>query len=234
MNIDSFIEHLKELNIVLNDKQISQLNQYYKILVEWNQKMNLTGITEQNDVYLKHFYDSLTIVKVIDLNKELKLCDIGSGAGFPGIVLKIVYPSLDIVLLDSLGKRITFLNYVIESLKLEKIITECSRAEEYAIKNKAKFDIVTARAVAPLSTLLEYSIPMLKIKGKFIAMKSDVSNELKNISYVNEKLNISLSNRIEFLLPYENSKRTILEFTKNSNTPSIYPRKYSEMKKKPL
>jgi len=154
MEINEFIEQLKLINIVIDDKQIEQLNKYYELLIEYNKVMNLTGITEKKQVYLKHFYDSVTLIKIIDLKKIETLCDIGTGAGFPGLVLKIVFPNLKVTLLDSLNKRINFLNTVIKELNLENIETIHARAEEYAKENIEKFDVTTARAVAHTSILL--------------------------------------------------------------------------------
>ena len=148
MNKDRFINEVKNLGIEITDKKMDQLEKYYELLIEYNKVMNLTGITEKEEVYLKHFYDSLTISKIIDLNNENSLCDLGSGAGFPGIVLKIFYPNLSIVLVDSLNKRINFLNKVIEELELKDIIAIHSRIEDYSKENKEQFDVVTARAVA--------------------------------------------------------------------------------------
>lgn len=234
MTINNFIESLKELNIILTEQQLEQLNKYYELLIEWNNKINLTGITEKNAVYLKHFYDSLTINKIVDLTKIDTLCDIGTGAGFPGIVLKIVFPDINITLVDSLNKRINFLNIVIKDLGLKKIKTVNARAEEYSLKNREKFDLVTARAVAPLPILLEYSIPLVTIGGIFVAMKADISEEIKNINNCLNLLNIEFKDKKEFLLPIERSKRTLVLFYKKSKTSMKFPRKYNEIKKKPL
>lgn len=232
MNLSLFQEELKKLNIELTELQLDQLHKYFELLVEYNKVMNLTGITEEKEVYLKHFYDSITLVRVVDLNNISNLCDIGTGAGFPGMVLKIIYPKLEVTLVDSLNKRIEFLKVVIKELGLEKIETIHARAEEYALKNREKFDIVTARAVASLNVLLEYSIPLVKVNGYFVAMKGkleeeDSTNALK-----------VLSSRVEiidnFLLPIENSNRTLIKVKKGSKTSSKYPRKFVEIKKKPL
>jgi 16S rRNA (guanine527-N7)-methyltransferase len=174
MNKDRFIEEVKNLGIEITDKKLEQLEKYYELLIEYNKVMNLTGITEKEEVYLKHFYDSLTIAKIIDLNNENSLCDLGSGAGFPGIVIKIFYPELEVVLVDSLNKRINFLNVVIKELGLEKIKAIHSRIEEYSVANKEQFDVVTARAVAQMHFLLEVSVPMLKVGKYFIAMKGNI------------------------------------------------------------
>ena len=174
MNKDKFISEVTNLGIEITDKKLEQLEKYYELLIEYNKVMNLTGITEKEDVYLKHFYDSLTISKIIDLNKEESLCDLGSGAGFPGIVIKIFYPKLKIVLVDSLNKRINFLNIVIKELGLQSIEAIHTRIEEYAKENKEKFDVVTARAVAPLNILLELGVNLVKVGKHFVAMKGNL------------------------------------------------------------
>lgn len=234
MKINEFIEELKKLNIYLTNQQLNQLEKYYELLIFWNEKINLTGITKKEDVYLKHFYDSITLCKVIDLNNDLNLCDIGTGAGFPGLVLKIVFPNLKITLVDSLNKRIKFLDEVIKELKLENIITVHSRIEEYSKNNIEKYDIVTARAVSHLSNLLEYSMCSIKINGKFIAMKANINTEIEESKNAIRILKGELTEIKEFYLPYENSKRTLILVEKKDKTPKIYPRKYSEIIKKQL
>ena len=226
MNQDKFVLELKKLNINITELQLKQLERYYELLVEYNKVMNLTGITIKEEVYLKHFYDSLTIAKVIDLNKYESLCDVGTGAGFPGLVLKILYPNLKVTLLDSLNKRLNFLNVVIKELNLKDIETVHTRAEEY---NK-QFDITVARAVAPLNILLEYCIPLTNVNGYFIAMKGkneEANNALK-------ELNSEIIETNSFLLPIENSNRTIIKIKKLKETNKKFPRKYSEIKKNPL
>ena len=188
MNLDLFIEETKKLGITLIDSQLEKLNKFYELLISWNQKMNLTRITEKEDVYLKHFYDSLTISKVIDLNQYLTLCDVGSGAGFPGIVLKICFPNLKITLLDSLQKRVNYLNEIIKDLNLKDIEAIHTRAEDYAKQNREKFDVVTARAVANLKILSELCIPMVKVSGSFIAMKANIEEEIENSTEIIKKL----------------------------------------------
>lgn len=232
MNQNKFVEEINKLNININEEQLIQLNKYYELLVEYNKVMNLTGITEKEEVYLKHFYDSLTICKIVDLEKYYLLCDIGTGAGFPGIVIKIMFPNLKITLVDALNKRINFLNTVIKKLKLSNIETIHCRAEEYALKNRNRFDIVTCRAVASTNILLEYSIPLVKENGYFIPLKGKMENE-KNYDNALSKLNTILEDKIEFDLPIENSKRTILKFKKIRDN-KLFPRKFSEIKKNPL
>ena len=233
MKIDRFIEEIKKLNIEVTEEKLNQLEMYYEMLIEYNKVMNLTGITEKEEVYLKHFYDSLTITKIIDLNKETSLCDIGTGAGFPGMVIKIFFPDLEITLVDSLNKRINFLNDVIKKLELKKIITVHARMEEFSKLNIEKFDVVTARAVAQMYFLLEVSIPMLKVGKYFIGMKGNIENEV-DYNYALKELNSSQINIKKFNLPVENSNRTLLKIQKNKSTSKIFPRKYIEIKKKPL
>ena len=163
MNQKEFENQIKELGIIYDEDQKLKLERYYELLIEHNKVMNLTGIIDHDEVYLKHFYDSLTLIKSIDLDKEQTLCDLGSGAGFPGIVLKIFYPNLSIVLIDSLNKRINFLNTVIKELNLKNIEAIHTRIEDYSKENKEKFDIVTARAVAPLNILIELGINLVKV-----------------------------------------------------------------------
>ena len=211
MNIELFIEETKKLGINLTDKQLSQLENYYKLLVSWNEKINLTRIIEHDDVYLKHFYDSLTITKVIDLNKDLTLVDVGTGAGFPGIVLKIAYPNLKITLIDSLQKRVNFLNEVIKELELKDIKAIHTRAEDH----KEKYDIVTSRAVANLKKLSEWCMPLVKENGYFIPMKANVEEEIIEAKDTINKLCGKLEKQETFYLPVEGSLRNILLIRKS-------------------
>lgn len=233
MNINNFIDYLEKLGIKYTNCQLNQLEMYYEILIEYNKVMNLTGITNKEDVYLKHFYDSLTISKIIDLNNYNSLCDIGTGAGFPGIVLKIFYPNLKVTLIDSLNKRINFLNDVIQKLKLTNIEAIHCRIEEYAKINREKYDIVTSRAVAPLNILLEYAIPIVKSGKYFIAMKGKEENEELYHNAI-KILQSEICNICKFKLPIENSERTLYKIKKNNKTSTKYPRKYIEIKKKSL
>ena len=230
MNKEEFIEELKKLSIILDEKKLKDLDTFYHLLYNENKKYNLTTITEEKDVYLKHFYDSLTIIKSIDLNNQY-LCDIGTGAGFPGLVLKIVFPNLKIDLLDSTLKKCNFLNLVISTLNLQNIKVINTRAEEYGQITREKYDIVTSRAVAPLKHLLEYSIPLLKVGGVFIALKSNIDEEINNIENYHNKLSLINEEIIKFKLPYELSNRTIYKIQKNKETSKKYPRAYNQIKK---
>lgn len=233
MTENEFIKYLDELGIAYDYDKINKLERYYEMLVEYNKVMNLTGITEKKQVYLKHFYDSLTIVKAVELNDCNTLCDIGTGAGFPGIVIKIFYPHLNVILVDSLNKRIKFLNDVINDLGLKDIETVHSRIEDYAHNNKDKFDVVTARAVAPLNILLEYAIPITKINSYFIAMKGKIEEEIVYQRAL-KILNSEIVDMIKFKLPKENSDRTIYKIIRNGKINGKYPRKNSEIKKNML
>ena len=183
MNKEEFQKELKKINIVLTNHQLEQLENYYQLLKEENKKYNLTSITDKESVYLKHFYDSLTITKIIKIDDQ-SICDIGTGAGFPGLVIKIAFPKTKITLVDATFKKCNFLNMVIQKLSLENIEVVNSRAEEYSKENREKFEIVTSRAVAPLKHLLEYSIPLVKVNGHYIVMKSNVTKELQGAACV--------------------------------------------------
>lgn len=233
MNKEDFINSISELNIDINEKKLEMLEKYYQLLEEENQKYNLTAITNKEDVYLKHFYDSLTLSKIIKLNSQT-LCDIGSGAGFPGLVLKIIFPNLKVTLVDATEKKCNFLKIVIKELDLKEIEVINERAEIYSKTVREKYDIVTSRAVAPLKHLLEYSIPLVKVNGSYIAMKSDITKEIENIEIYENKLNIKKEKEIVFKLPKENSLRTLLLYKKLKETNPKYPRKYNDIKKKEL
>ncbi len=230
MNKEEFINELKKINIIITKEQLSKFNKYYELLVEENRKYNLTNIIKEEEVYLKHFYDSLTLIKAIDLNKQY-ICDIGTGAGFPGIVLKIVFPDLKIDLLEATLKKCKFLELVINNLNLQNINVINARAEEYAKENREKYDLVVSRAVANLKHLLEFGIPMLKTNGIFIALKANIEEELVNIDNYYKKLSLVNENMIRFKLPSESSNRTIYMITKKEKTNKIYPRTYSQIKK---
>lgn len=233
MNDIEFKEELSKLGIVLTSTQENQLEMYYNLLIEWNNKMNLTGITERNSVYLKHFYDCITLIKAIDLTKNLKIVDVGSGAGFPGLVLKIVFPNLNVVLVDALNKRINFLNQVIESLKLENIEAIHDRIENYAKNNLEVFDLVTCRAVAKLNIISELCLPLAKVNGYFIPMKATIEDEISDTKYL-EVLKSKVESVITFNLPIENSVRNLIVIKKYGSIDKKYPRQYDKIIKNPL
>lgn len=239
MNIDNFKELMcsygKQIDIEFNDKQLEQFYEYMNLLLEWNEKINLTAIVEPEDVILKHFIDSLTINKYIEKNKTI--ADVGTGAGFPGIPLKIYRPDLKVVLVDSLNKRINFLNDVIAKLDLKDISTVHSRIEDFGKDKKYResFDYVTARAVANLTTLSEYLIPISKVNGMCICMKgNEVEGEIRD----SEKAINLLGGKIEkvdsFNLPGSDIYRNVIIIDKIKNTPNKYPRKAGVPSKEPL
>lgn len=228
-------QYAKEIGIMLQEKQIEQFEQYMELLLEWNQKINLTAITKQEEIILKHFIDSLTIAKYVKPNT--KLVDVGTGAGFPGIPLKIVKEDVEITLVDSLNKRINFLQEVIEKLKLEKIQALHFRAEEFG-KQKAyreSFDYATSRAVANLATLSEYLLPLVKVKGKTINMKgSEIKDELEKSRKAISVLGGKIETIDTFQLPQSDIDRNIIIISKEKQTPSKYPRKAGTPAKEPI
>lgn len=234
MILEEFIKELEKINIKITEESLEKLDKYYNLLVETNKYINLTAITKKEDVYLKHFYDSLTTIKALDLNQNIDICDLGTGAGFPGIVLKIVFPNIKLTLVDSLAKRCKFLEDVIKELNLSDTKVICSRIEEYSKENKEKHDILITRAVAKTSIILELGLQSLKVNGNFILLKGNIEEELKNIKTIEKELKVKLNKQEEFLLPVENSKRTILVFKKEVSTPVKYPRDFAKIKKNPL
>lgn len=238
MEFEIFSEELenaaKQIEIELTKKQIEKFYNYMNLLLEWNEKINLTAIIEPREVILKHFVDSLTIAKYIKENE--KLIDVGTGAGFPGIPLSIVKENTDIVLLDSLNKRINFLEEIKQNLKLKNITTIHGRAEEFGKNKKEReiYDIATSRAVAPLNILLEYLLPLVKVKGKAICMKGSNIEEIENAKNALEILGGKIEKIEEITLPNSDIKRNIIIVKKVKNTPSKYPRKPGTPSKEPI
>lgn len=239
MDIDNFRELMcsygEQIDIKFNDKHLNQFYEYMNLLLEWNEKINLTAITEPEEIILKHFIDSLTINKYIEKNKTL--ADVGTGAGFPGIPLKIYRPDLNVTLVDSLNKRINFLNEVISDLDLKNINTVHSRIEDFGKDKKYResFDYVTARAVANLTTLSEYLIPISKVNGKCICMKgNDVKEEIKDSEKAINLLGGKIDKVDYFELPNSDISRNVIIIDKIKNTPSKYPRKAGMPSKEPL
>ena len=230
MNKEEFIKECEKLNIYIDNNTLEKLEIYRKLLVEWNNKFNLTTILEEKEVYLKHFYDSICLVKSIDFNDK-KICDFGTGAGFPGMVLGIVFKNSNITLIESNSKKILFLNEVKNQLGLKNINVINDRMENYANKNRERFDIVTCRAVSHLNIILELSIAALKINGLFIPMKSEIEEEFNDSKEKAKMLGYEFVNKIEYNLPIENSKRTILIYKKTKETDKKYPREYNVIKK---
>lgn len=234
MNIEEFINTLKLHNIHITDEQIHQFELYYQTLIEWNEKMNLTAITQKEDVYLKHFYDSLTISFQYPFDHQ-SLCDVGAGAGFPSIPLKIIYPDMKVTIVDSLSKRITFLNHLIQVLGLKDVHAIAARAEDFAKEHREQFDIVTARAVARLNILSELCLPLVKVDGYFMTLKGMKAEEEHQEAYKGiQKLGGELVYKDTFTLTDENDHRCNMIYRKVKKTPSQYPRVYGKIKKKPL
>jgi len=234
MNIELFIEELQKINIEVTDRQLEDLKIYKEMLIEYNKKFNLTALKTDEEIYLKHFYDSLTIIKTTDLDEYLNVLDIGTGAGFPGLVLKIFFPKLKIVLLDSNNKKITFLKEVIKRLGLESIECIHGRAEELNDNYREYFDVVTSRAVASLRVLSELALPYAKVNGLFIAMKANALEEIREAETTIKKLNSKIIKKEKFLLPIEKSARNIIVIEKLEKTPINYPRRYDQIIKKIL
>lgn len=233
----AFVDRLEAHGITVTEEQLHQFELYYEILVEWNEKMNLTGITEREQVYTKHFYDSITLAFYVDMTKVGTMADIGSGAGFPGIPLKICFPHLKLTIVDSLNKRINFLKHVVDSLKLTEVELIHGRAEEVARKQGYRdgFDLVTARAVARMAVLNEFCLPFTKVGGRFAAMKgSDPAEEVKEAGRSLKELRGELEMIHSFSLPIEESDRHIVMIGKKGATPSKYPRKAGTATKTPI
>lgn len=232
-----FENDLKKLGVTLSECQIEQFLQYYEMLAEWNEVMNLTAITEYDDVMKKHFVDSVSLIKAYDVSKESTVIDVGTGAGFPGLALKIAFPELKITLLDSLNKRIQFLNEVIEQLGLSGVETVHGRAEDFAKPGKLResFDLCVSRAVANLSTLSEYCLPFVKVGGQFISYKSEkVTEEAAAAGNAIKLLGGSINGQIEFKLPDSDIYRNLFIIDKVQETPKKFPRKAGLPGKEPL
>ena len=206
MNKEEFIEECKKININISNEQLIKLDKFYHLIIEWNKKINLTRIIDEKEVYLKHFYDSLTLNKVIELNNVRTLCDVGTGAGFPGIVLKIIFPNIKITLIDSLQKRVNYLNEIIKELELDNIESIHIRGEDY----QEKFEVVTSRAVANIEKLVNYTMHLVSENGVFIAMKGNLENELNQQIRKKIEKKYIIEKQEKFILPKEGSKRTLL------------------------
>lgn len=236
-DVSQFQKDMDALRIHLNDGQIDQFLTYYGMLSDRNKVMNLTAISEYEDVMKKHFVDSLCLVKACDLSEGMSLIDIGTGAGFPGLALKVAFPELKVTLLDSLNKRIDFLNDVISELCLKDVEAVHGRAEDLARPGKLreKYDLCVSRAVANLSTLSEYCLPFVKVGGRFIAYKSEkVFEELSVAEHSISLLGGVIEDRIEFTLPYSDIHRNLVSVRKKTGTPGKFPRKAGLPSRNPL
>lgn len=234
MTKNTFIEDLKALNISLSPLQAGQFDQYAALLQQWNERINLTALTSENDIYEKHFYDCLAAYSQSAIADGSQLCDIGSGAGFPGLPYKIINPSLQVTLLEPTQKKCRFLQAVIDQLGLTGITVVNQRAEELAGSRRQCYDIVTARAVAPLNILLELSAPLTAIGGRFLALKgANAASELSSDEKVYQLLGLTLTSQMASQLS-DGSRRWLLEFTKTAPTDRRYPRPFGQVKKNPL
>ncbi|MDD2504963.1 MAG: 16S rRNA (guanine(527)-N(7))-methyltransferase RsmG [Bacilli bacterium] len=234
MDKNKFIEEINKINININSHIEKQLKIYYEFLLEYNEHTNLTRIISEEDVYLKHYYDSLTILKIVDIKKIKSILDIGTGAGFPGVVLKIFNPHLELTLLDSNKKKTIFLEELIKKLELDNVSVINDRSEKYIENKREQFDLVTSRAVADLKILSELSLPYVKLNGYFIPLKADSKEELDKSNYAINILGGEIIESQNFLLPIENSKRMLIKIKKIKKTPIKYPRTYDKILKKPL
>ena len=236
-NTEIFRKDLDALGVNLTDKQIEQFVMYYEMLVEWNEMMNLTAITEYDEVMKKHFIDSLSLIKTYDTSKDVSVIDVGTGAGFPGLALKIAYPNMKVTLLDSLNKRINFLNEVIAMLGLTNVTTIHGRAEDFAkpAKEREKYDLCVSRAVANLTTLSEYCLPFVKVGGCFISYKSEkITEEMEAAKNAIALLGGEYEKSEEFYLPDSDIYRNLVTIKKVKPTPKKYPRKAGLPSKEPL
>ncbi|MBH0158290.1 16S rRNA (guanine(527)-N(7))-methyltransferase RsmG [Fictibacillus sp. 5RED26] len=237
MNIELFQTSLKEKGVELSEKQLSQFETYYNLLVEWNEKMNLTAITEKEEVYLKHFYDSVTAGFYFNFKQDITVCDVGAGAGFPAIPLKIAFPEIKLTVVDSLNKRIGFLQHVVDELGLEDVSLYHDRAETFAHRPEFRqtFDLVTARAVARLSVLSELCLPLVKIGGHFLGMKgANLPEEVRDGEKAVKLLGGRVKDIHSFVLPIEESERNIIVIDKVKETPKKFPRKPGTPNKSPI
>ncbi|OHQ27117.1 16S rRNA (guanine(527)-N(7))-methyltransferase RsmG [Staphylococcus sp. HMSC067F07] len=236
MSVEWLSKKLSEHGIELSETQKEQFQTYYQLLVEWNEKMNLTSITEEHDVYLKHFYDSITPSFYYDFDGELSICDVGAGAGFPSIPLKIIFPELKVTIVDSLNKRIQFLNHLAAELGLQDVSFVHDRAESYGKgAYRESYDIVTARAVARLTVLSELCLPLVKKGGQFIALKSSKGEEeLQEANFAINILGGNVKETFSFELPEDAGERQMIVIDKRRQTSKKYPRKPGTPNKSPL
>lgn len=225
---------LSKIDITLSDRQLEQFDIYFKFLVEYNEVVNLTAITDEEEVYIKHFYDSILLSKVIDLNSVNSLCDVGAGAGFPSIPLKILYPNLNVTIVDGLDKRIKFLTLLCQKLDVKGVNLVHGRAEDYAKTHRESFDIVTARAVARFNILNELCIPLVKVGGYFVSLKGKNAQEEIEEGNSLQLLNGEIVKQEEYYLPKEESKRVLILIKHFKECPKKYPRAFASIKKNPL
>ncbi len=230
MDSKTFLSYMGKINLHPTEKQLKQFEQYANYLLEYNEHTNLTAIRKKEEVYLKHFYDSLLFTQYVDLNQVNTLVDVGTGAGFPGLVLKIMYPHLNVTLIEANQKKCTFLKRVIEVLELDHVKVCNERSEEFARTHLDTFDVVTARAVTHLAVLSELCLPLVRIGGYFMPLKGEIEEELKTSLNIIQTLNGEIE-EYHYTLPIEEAKRSIIKIKKTGKTPPKYPRTYDKMKK---
>ena len=231
MNKEEFINNCNNLNINITEDLYEKLEKYYEMLVDWNNKFNMTTIIKKDDVFLLHFYDSLCLTRAVDLNDKLSICDFGTGAGFPGMVIGLVFPNIKVTLIESNRKKCNFLEEVKKELKLDNVEIINDRIENYSLNNRECFDIITCRAVTSIPIILEISISSLKLNGLLVPLKSNCDEEIKKYKYLEKELNIKLINKIDYKLPINNANRTIPMYKKIGKTSDKYPRNYNQIKK---
>lgn len=229
MTKEEFIKYLNELNIDINEDIYNKLDTYYELLIEWNNKFNLTSIIEKKDVFLLHFYDSICLTKIGNLNEYNSLCDFGTGAGFPGLVIAILFSNLNVTLIESNNKKCIFLNEVKNKLNLNNVTIINDRMENYSKNNKEVFDLITCRAVTSLPIILELSVSSLKINGLLVPLKSNIDNEINKYKYLEKELNIKLIKKLDYSLPINNAIRSIPMYKKIDKTNNKYPRNYNQI-----
>lgn len=231
MNKEEFINYCKEINVEINEEIYNIFEEYYELLVEWNSKFNMTSILDKKQVFLLHFYDSICLSKYIDLKSKKTLCDFGTGAGFPGMVIAILFKNINVTLIESNQKKCEFLKYIKEKFNLNNVNVICSRIEIFGINNREIFDYVTCRAVTSLPIIIELSTSVLKVNGILAPLKTECSEELNNQKILDE-FNLKLINGYRYTLPIQNSNRMIPILKKVAITPKKYPSNYSAIVKK--
>ncbi|MBG9981291.1 16S rRNA (guanine(527)-N(7))-methyltransferase RsmG [Facklamia sp. DSM 111018] len=240
MTVEEFVQSLAQYGIILNSKQIQQFERYFELLIEWNSKINLTAITDKQEVYLKHFYDSILPLWEVPLeNYDIKVCDVGAGAGFPSIPMKIIHPELNLTIIDSLNKRIKFLDTLRGELELDSIQLVHSRAEDAGqnFNYRGQFDLVMARAVAPLNVLAEFCLPLLGKGGSFWVLKGGHKQTEEELRIAQKAVNVLGAKIVEVKktkLPFDEGERTIILMKKTLDTPKKYPRKAGKPAKSPI
>lgn len=231
MTKEEFILYCDKLNINISEELYDKFFTYFEMLVEWNNKFNMTTILEEKDVFLLHFYDSLCLSKVVSLNDEKSLCDFGTGAGFPGLPIAIVFSKVNVTLVESNQKKCMFLNAVIDKLNLKNVVVINDRIENYSSKEREKFDIVTCRAVTSIPMILEMATPLVKVNGLLVPLKSNCEDELIKYSYLEKELGIKLVNKEIYDLPINDAYRVIPVYKKEKLTDKKYPRSYNSLLK---